>query len=534
LTILTDRLATLAALRTDFPTFAASCLKIKTKSGAIVPFNLNRAQRYIHERLEAQKQAIGYVRALLLKGRQQGASTYIGGRFYHRTSLNRGINAFILTHEQDATDNLFRMVSRYHDHNSLAPQTGAANAKELNFPRLDSGYTVGTAGTKAVGRSKTILLLHGSEAAFWPHADTHFAGVVQAVPNEPGSEVIIESTANGVGGEFHERWQQAEAGIGDYQAIFVPWYWQDEYRRPVPEGFVLTANEEKYRAAYGLDIGQMAWRRAKIAELKDEMLFKQEYPATAAEAFQMTGHDGFIKPESVVAARKAKLEAVGPLILGADPARFGDDRFSLARRRGRVVMSVESKSKLDVVQGANWLKIVTETERPARGFIDVGGVGAGVYDLLKAWGYAYDAGDPFNAKGVWVPIDFSGSPQQPDLYIHIPGKKPEKRPGPFNRRAEIWMRSRDWLDEPGGAQIPDTDSLQADACAPGYHYNANSYLLIESKEHMRDVRKVRSPDEWDAVALTFAEPVSPNEAYDDEDDFDRDRANETRNPVTGY
>jgi hypothetical protein len=122
LTILTDRLATLAALRTDFPTFAASCLKIKTKSGAIVPFNLNRAQRYIHERLEAQKQAIGYVRALLLKGRQQGASTYIGGRFYHRTSLNRGINAFILTHEQDATDNLFRMVSRYHDHNSLAPQ----------------------------------------------------------------------------------------------------------------------------------------------------------------------------------------------------------------------------------------------------------------------------------------------------------------------------------------------------------------------------------------------------------------------------
>jgi hypothetical protein len=357
---------------------------------------------------------------------------------------------------------------------------------------------------------------------------------VQAVPNEPGSEVIIESTANGVGGEFHERWQQAEAGIGDYQAIFVPWYWQDEYRRPVPEGFVLTANEEKYRAAYGLDIGQMAWRRAKIAELKDEMLFKQEYPATAAEAFQMTGHDGFIKPESVVAARKAKLEAVGPLILGADPARFGDDRFSLARRRGRVVMSVESKSKLDVVQGANWLKIVTDTERPARGFIDVGGVGAGVYDLLKAWGYAYDAGDPFNAKGVWVPIDFSGSPQQPDLYIHIPGKKPEKRPGPFNRRAEIWMRSRDWLDEPGGAQIPDTDSLQADACAPGYHYNANSYLLIESKEHMRDVRKVRSPDEWDAVALTFAEPVSPNEAYDDEDDFDRDRANETRNPVTGY
>jgi hypothetical protein len=156
-----------------------------------------------------------------------------------------------------------------------------------------------------------------------------------------------------------------------------------------------------------------------------------------------------------------------------------------------------------VVAGANWLKQVTDAEKPKRGFIDVGGVGAGVYDLLNSWGYAFDSADPNNPKKVWVPVDFGGSPQEPDIIL----PNGEVRPGPYNRRAEIWMRSRDWLDEPGGADIPDTDSLQADACAPGYHYNANSYLLIESKEHMRDVRKVRSPDEWDAVALTFAEPV---------------------------
>lgn len=499
----TARLAKLASIRADFPTFAAECLKIKTKSGAIVPFKLNKAQLYIHERLEAQKAKIGYVRALLLKGRQQGASTYIGGRYYHRTSLNRGINAFILTHEQDATDNLFKMVSRYHDNNGLAPQTGAANAKELNFPRLDSGYTIGTAGTKAVGRSKTILLLHGSEAAFWPHAETHFAGVVQAVPSEPGSEVIIESTANGMGGEFHGRWQQAEAGIGDYQAIFVPWYWQDEYRRPA-DGFVADAEEAEYQTAYGLDDEQMAWRRAKLAELKDPLLFKQEYPATAAEAFQMTGHDSFIKPEVVLSARKADLDAIGPLIIGADPARFGNDRFSLAWRKGRKVQKLESRGKIDVVAGANWIKQVIDTDKPARVFVDVGGVGAGVYDLLKSWGYAWEYGttDP---RKVVVPIDFSGTPQQSIMIL----PSGEERPGPFNRRAEMWMRSRDWLGELGGADIPDDDSLQADACAPGYHYNSNSYLLIESKEAMRK-RGMRSPDEWDAIALTFAEPVNEN------------------------
>ena len=496
-------------LRDDYPHYAHKCLYIRAKDGSIEPFELNKAQLYIHGKLEAQKEVTGKVRALILKGRQQGVSTYIGGRYYHRTTHKRGLRCFILTHEQDATNNLFGMVERYHDHCPalVKPSTGAANAKELAFDRLESGYAVGTAGTKAVGRSQTVQLFHGSEVAFWPNAETHFAGVIQAIPDLPGTEILLESTANGVGGEFHARWQQAESGIGDYIAVFVPWYWQDEYQRPVPVDFSMNDEEEKYYAAYeadGLTLGHMVWRRYKISELKDDMLFKQEYPATAAEAFQMTGHDSFIKPEAVVKARKADLIGIGPLILGADPSRFGNDRFALARRKGRKVSKIESKSKLDVVAGANWLRQVTDAEKPSRGFIDVGGVGAGVYDLLNSWGYAFDASDPMNPKKVWVPVDFGGSPEQPEIIMD----NGEVRPGPYNRRAEIWMRSRDWLSDTGGADIPDLDSLQADACGPSYHYNANSYLLIESKEHMRDVRKVRSPDEWDAVALTFASPVS--------------------------
>lgn len=319
-------------LKDDFPHYAAKCLKIRAKDGSIIPFDLNEAQRYLHGRLEDQQKRIGKVRALVLKGRQQGISTYLGARFYHRTTHRRGIRTFILTHEQDATDNLFGMVDRYHEHCPalVKPSTGAANAKELFFDRLESGYAVGTAGTKAVGRSQTIQLFHGSEVAFWPNATTHFAGVVQAIPDLPGTEIVLESTGNGVGGEFHERWQQAEAGTGDYEAVFIPWFWQPEYRRAIPDGFALDDEEQAYQAAYGLDMGQMVWRRNKIAELKDPMLFKQEYPATAAEAFQMTGHDSFIKPEAIVRARKATCEGLGPLIIGADPARFGDDRFSLA------------------------------------------------------------------------------------------------------------------------------------------------------------------------------------------------------------
>lgn len=485
--------------------YARNCLKIRTKAGQVKPFVFNRAQRFIHEQLEAQKAKTGKVRALILKGRQQGCSTYVGARYYHSATWRRGLKTFILTHEDQATQNLFEMVNRYHEHCPVfvRPSTGAANAKELYFDLLDSGYKVGTAGSKGVGRSSTIQLFHGSEVAFWPHADTHAAGVLQAVPDADGTEVILESTANGVGNLFHEKWKDAEAGEGEFIAVFVPWYWQDEYRKAIPADFSLTDEERKYAEAYGLDAEQMAWRRNKITELKDAGLFKQEYPANAAEAFQMSGHDSFIKPADVVRARKAEVEGVGPLIVGADPARFGNDRFSLAWRQGRKLRKIESKSKLDTVAGANWIKQVIDADKPVRVFVDVGGIGGGVYDLLNSWGYAYAHGG--GPKQVVVPIDFAGSPQQPDITL----PSGEVRPGPYNRRAEMWMRSRDWINEAGGADIPDLDSLQADACGPGYHYNSNSYLLLESKEHMRDVRKLRSPDEWDAVALTFAEPVAP-------------------------
>jgi hypothetical protein len=483
-------------LRDDFPHYSSRCLRIRTKGGTVEPFTLNKAQQYLHDRLEQQLAETGKVRALILKGRQQGISTYVGGRYYHKATHKRGRRVFILTHEQDATNNLFGMVERYHDHcpELVKPATGAANAKELSFPKLDSGYAVGTAGAKAVGRSQTVQFFHGSEVAFWPNAPTHFAGVVQAIPDLPETEIILESTANGVGGEFHERWQQAEAGTGDYEAIFIPWFWDDGYRREVPDGFHLDDEEQAYADAHKLDLAQMVWRRAKIAELKDPLLFKQEYPATAQEAFQLTGHDSFIKSELVLQARKMTCEGIGPLVIGADPARFGDDRFSLAWRKGRQVSKVESKGKIDVVQGANWIKQVIDADKPARVFVDVGGVGAGVVDVLHSWGGVY-------LESV-TPINFGSEPQEPVVIL----PDGTKSAGPRNRRAEMWSRSRDWLMEVGGADIPDQDGLQADACGPGYSYDVNQRLLLESKEHMR-ARGIRSPDDWDAIALTFAEPV---------------------------
>lgn len=477
-------------LKDDFEHYALRCLKIRTKSGAIEPFIMNKAQKFLHDRLEHQLLETGKVRALILKGRQQGCSTYVGGRFYWKATHRFGQRVFILTHEGDATKNLFEMVGRYHENcpELVKPHTAGDNARELDFDILDSGYRVGTAGSKAVGRSQTLQYFHGSEVAFWPNAEEHTAGILQAVPNFLDTEIILESTANGMGNLFHREWQKAQAGLSEYEAIFVPWYWQNEYRQPVPELFTLSDDDILYQESYGLDNEQMAWRANKISELGD-LLFMQEYPATAQEAFQLTGHDSYIPPALVLKARKADCDAFGPLIIGADPARYGEDRFSVAWRKGRRVVKIESKSKIDLVTSANWLRQIIDEDQPERVFIDVGGLGAGTVDILLSWGAPY--------INIIKAVNFGSEPQ--DVIQKEKG-------GPRNRRAEMWKRSKEWLADVGGAQIPDSDSLQADACAPGYKYDMHSRLLLESKEDIAK-RDMRSPDEWDAVALTFAEPV---------------------------
>jgi len=496
-------------LRDDFEHYAPRCLKIRAKSGTVEPFQLNQAQQHIHACIEEQKRQTGKVRALILKGRQQGASTYTEGRFYWLVSHRKGVRAFILTHEAESTAALFEMAERYHEHCPplVKPSTGASNARELVFDRLDSGYKVGTAGNKSVGRGTTLQFFHGSEVAFWPHAAEHAKGVMQAIPDAPDTEVILESTANGIGNYFHQQWQAAEAGDSEYLAIFVPWYWQPEYRKPVPDDFSLTGEEETLAKAYGLDDAQVMFRRSKIAELSADGIdgtsaFKQEYPMTAQEAFQVSGGDTLIQPEAVVAARQYKCLGTGPLKIGVDPARFGDDGTAIIRRRNRAAYSLEIHRKRSTMEIAGIVAAIIKREKPAQVAIDVGGIGAGVVDRLEELGH----GEIIEA------VNFGGASGDPERYR--------------NKRAEMWWEMRDWLaDETLPVMIPDSDALHADVCGPRYRYDSNNRRILESKEDMRK-RGLRSPDAGDALALTFAEPVRRR------DDAVLDAV--VADPVTGY
>lgn len=490
------KLAELQRRRNSLDIFGRDCLKVRTKAGSIEPFVMNDAQRFVHEAIEKQRAEMGWVRALILKGRQQGISTYTAARFYWVCSMRKGVNVYILAHEQPASDNLFKIVDRYHINNPLRPSVGISNAKELIFDKLDSSYVVATAGTKAGGRSRTISLFHGSEVAYWQNAPDHFSASVQGVPLEPGTEIILESTSAGAGGEFYERCLDAEAGRGDYILIFLPWWLSKEYARPIPAGFKLSDDAEdgmmsevEYAATYNLSLEQMHWRREKIRELRSEETFQREYPATPAEAWTAEkGHEPFISSLPVLRARKReKVPAVGPLIVGVDPASNGGDRFSVAWRRGQSCTKIEYRNKIDIIEAVEWLTKIIDQDNPVRMNIDSGNIGAAIVTLLKAKGPKY--------ADVVRGVNF-GATSQAKLAF------PE-RPGPKNVRAEIWQRMGEWIgDKNMPAIIPDIDMLQTDITAPRLKPATNNDFVLESKQEMKK-RQVRSPDLADSLALTF-------------------------------
>lgn len=476
-------------LQSDFPYFARHALKIKTKEGDILPFRLNSAQEYLHKCLEKQKRETGKVRAIIVKGRQQGCSTYISGRYYHYATRNTGQSVFILSHESETTKKLFKMVERFYEKTPppVRPEAKIANRRELHFASIESEYSVGTAGNENVGRGGTVQLFHGSEVAFWSKTDDIQTGIMQSIPDSDNSEMILESTANGMGNMFYSMTMDAIEGKNDYIVVFIPWYWQSEYRvKTPPANPKLTDEEREYKKLYKLDDYQIWWRRSKIAQFKSEWKFKQEYPAYLLEAFQTSGAP-LIDQQRVVQARQSKVEDPNaPLIIGVDPARMGD-RTCIVYRRGRTIWKIEvlNFNEEDTIQMqiAGTLINRIQIYKPDKMFIDVG-EGWGIIDRMKELGF----GD------IVTPVHFGSKAIDDDIYI--------------NKRAEMWCVMRDWFHgDEGEVSIPDSNEFQRDiAAVPEAKTTSSGKIQLVSKDLIKQQAGF-SPDIGDAAALTFAFPV---------------------------
>lgn len=481
-------------LSDNLPYFASKCLKVVDKQGQLVPFIFNQAQWYIHTRVEEQKKRTGKVRMVIIKGRQEGCTTYIEGRFFKETLFNSNQSAYILAHQAESTLKIFSMAARFYA--NLPEPLKVTREKDTEKSMVyehGSSYTVGTAGSSQVGRGMTVQYFHGSEVAFYENTEELSTGLMQTVADLPGTEVFLESTANGPGNFFHAKVLQALAGKGDFELIFIPWYWMDEYA----VHFELTENqltdeERKLLETYSKDpirpmtIANLAWRRKKIVEFEDkDWKFHQEYPCNVQEAF-IYAEDRFFELDKLYAAAKRRMpsDPHKPLIIGVDQGRTGDDT-EIARRVANVLLPLETipaddGQERDMRLAGRLAKII-EKEKPDMVFIDTTNE-HGAVDRLHELGY----------KKVVRGIHFGEHATDPKRHR--------------NKRTEMHIEFREWLQNEDSC-IPDDQTLFAECGAiPKEKETSNNLQYLESKDTIKE-KLGWSPNKLDAVVLTFAYPV---------------------------
>jgi terminase large subunit-like protein len=295
---------------------ASSLLRVRDKRGRLVRLECNAAQKEFESRCGA--------RNIVLKARQMGISTWVAARFFLSTITRPGTLTVQVAHTQEAAEEIFRMVHRFVENLPRDLQDGAlrrskSNRRQLVFPRLDSEYRVETARDANAGRGLTIQNLHCSEVARWgANAAEVLASLRAAVP--PGGEIVLESTANGVGGCFYREWQRAaETG---YVRHFFPWWMDPGYRiggaageelllaqhanhgragDPVQDG--LSEEELRLIENFGLEREQIAFRRQMKKDFGERAA--EEFAEDAATCFLASG--GAVFDMQNIEARMQKL-----------------------------------------------------------------------------------------------------------------------------------------------------------------------------------------------------------------------------------
>ena len=86
-------------------------IKIITKdtSRGFIPFKFNECQKQITEALDEQYKYTGRVRAIILKARQQGISTYCAGRVFWKSYFSPHSRSVVMAHDSATSDALFSM-----------------------------------------------------------------------------------------------------------------------------------------------------------------------------------------------------------------------------------------------------------------------------------------------------------------------------------------------------------------------------------------------------------------------------------------
>lgn len=283
-----------------------------------IPFFLNEVQRDFQDKVlvplvkKQNKKEIEQIKIKILKGRQQGFTTYITAFQECLLLTTSGFRGFTMAHDSDATSSIFSDIAKGFFESlidEVKEEPKRSNARELVLEGNNSAWRIATAGSKRAGRGKKLKMLHNSEKAFWEDMRKNSAAISQSLTKY--SIEIDETTANGFN-EFKEDWDDIKEGRSKWIGVFYEWYKTAEYRKSfkavdyTQEEFIeAIEKEQRFKGVdtkfmrllksliheTHLDIEQVHWYFDKRLELKETVF--QEYPCTDEQAFLHSGRPYF-------------------------------------------------------------------------------------------------------------------------------------------------------------------------------------------------------------------------------------------------
>jgi phage terminase large subunit len=186
--------------------------------------------------------------------------------------------------------------------------------------------------------------------------------------------------------------------------------------------------------------------------------------------------------------------------LGVDVARFGDDRTVLLLRQGPVVEHIAVHAKQDTMLTVGHVVQAVQAWQAAEVYVDVIGVGAGVYDRL-----AELQREKKLAATVFAVNVAEAAPERPTDQ-DAQGK---------SLRDDLWLKTAAWLRDEAPVFAADHEAcedLAGELTSVKYAPDSSGRLVVESKDSMK-ARHLRSPDLADALTLTFFTPPVPRQRW---------------------
>lgn len=466
----------------DHELFTRESLHIKDEIGSLVSMECRPSQAKLNRAIRKQEAAGKPVRIVVLKTRRSNFTAGVCAQLFHRTPFMAGRKALIIADKYnpagaEALSYIQEFQNSYEPfvrhglpvelpelRRDILPEPGQVKetiAGEFLAWENNSFVQILSAEGGEVGRGGGRHFLLGDEVAFWRNARQTLGGVLNMVPGLPGTMVILQSTANGIGGEFYDLCKKAQDpnNASGWQFLFFGWLEHPLYVKDLTEfeqhELARTlGKEDKYggkeeltlHQMHGATLRQLAWRRMKIDTecLGYIDLFHQEYPTTPQEAFLTSGRPAI--DHRALARMPVTEPIVGELQLVED---FPKNRIEFSQRdHGALSIFRRPKEGHRYAIGADPSKgiDVSGTKRGENpdysvafvGDVDTGeqvallrarirpGAFAEYLDVLCRWyNFAYLVPES-NDTGF---IDAILRTRYPEMFIYIMGREPgDKRP----------------------------------------------------------------------------------------------------------